>query len=472
MKHTAIDTSDASTLDGIPEKCGAVTVGCSDVAGIVEAVIRSSENLRAEHQRLQGTVSALEADQAKVSEASDEARLLSERAMARLNDGTSQIHSSLEQIGSLLVLVEALGQHVTSFSAAMEQVRRTAKDIEEIADTTNILALNATIEAMRAGDAGRAFAVVASEVKSLANDTRSATEEISTTIDALGEEAAFVIGQIEQGASVRDQAAASITQIESTITNVGDLVEEVDKQNDMIARSTSTISGRVSEVQDVLERFDGSAKDNEAELHGAQRRITELELLANDMFDELVQSGLSPKDSEMVAHAQKAAHNIVGVIEAALADGSLDSSQVFDHDYKLIPGSNPERFTNSLTAFADQHWRPILNETTGAIDECVATVCADVNGFMPTHIDQFSRAPTGDVAHDTRYSRNGRIVMTEADKASLNSTDPYRMSVFRQEGDGSRYYIVRSVYVPLFIEGKRWGDLKLAYMVGGFQHLV
>ena len=65
------------------------------------------------------------------------------------------IQSSLAQIGSLLDLVDALGQHVTSFSAAMEQVRRSAQDIDDIAETTNILALNATIEAMRAGDAGR-----------------------------------------------------------------------------------------------------------------------------------------------------------------------------------------------------------------------------------------------------------------------------------------------------------------------------
>src|SRR3546814_10396761 len=56
---------------------------------------------------------------------------------------------------SLLELVETLSQHVTGFAAAMNQVRRCSKDIEQIAETTNILALNATIEAMRAGEAGR-----------------------------------------------------------------------------------------------------------------------------------------------------------------------------------------------------------------------------------------------------------------------------------------------------------------------------
>ena len=101
-------------------------------------------------------------------EASDEARLLSERAIARLGEGTTLIETSLGRINSVLLLVESLSQHITSFAAAMEQVRRSAQDIDRIAETTNILALNATIEAMRAGEAGKTFAVVAGEVKNLA----------------------------------------------------------------------------------------------------------------------------------------------------------------------------------------------------------------------------------------------------------------------------------------------------------------
>ena len=64
MKPTAIDTANAAALELIPESCGAVTVGCSEVAGVVEDVIRSSQLLRAEHDALQVTVAELEAAQA------------------------------------------------------------------------------------------------------------------------------------------------------------------------------------------------------------------------------------------------------------------------------------------------------------------------------------------------------------------------------------------------------------------------
>lgn len=463
MKNVAIDTANASALDSIPGKCGAVTVGCTDVAGVVQAVIRSSEVLRAEHEALRGTVTALEEDQTKVSEASDEARLLSERAIERLGEGTSLIQSSLGQIASLLNLVDTLGQHVTSFSVAMEQVRRSAKDIEEIAETTNILALNATIEAMRAGDAGRTFAVVASEVKGLANDTRKATEEIAATIDALGDEASVVIGQIEEGARASGAAKESIAQIENTIAGVGELVEEVDKQNDMIARATGTISGHVDAVQHVLISFDEAARTNETQLEGASRRMEELEMTASEMFDSLVKAGLSPQDSIMVERAQEAAKKLASATEDAIARGEITAAQVFDQEYQPIAGSNPPRFRTGLSNWADHNWRPMLDAAKNAYDKVSAAACTDIKGFLPTHITEMSREPIGDLVHDTKHCRNGRILMEPIDKKAKASTAPYMMAVYRQEGDGQQYRVVRNVYVPLFINGRRWGDFEIAY---------
>ena len=99
MKLEKIAAQGSSGLEAIPQYCGEVTVGCSDVAGIVEAVAKSSARLREEHDELQGTVAALEAEQKQVTDASDEARLLSQRAVAELSNGGKLIRSSLEQIG-------------------------------------------------------------------------------------------------------------------------------------------------------------------------------------------------------------------------------------------------------------------------------------------------------------------------------------------------------------------------------------
>ena len=466
MDMLPLDVSGMSALDGIPEACGKVTVGCSDVAGIVQAVIDTSSVLRAEHIELQGTVHELEKDQRKVAEASEEARLLSARAIERLGQGTSQIQSSLAQITALLDLVGTLATHVTGFAAAMEQVQRCSKDIEQIAETTNILALNATIEAMRAGDAGRTFAVVANEVKGLAGETRKATNEIATVIGTLGTEAATVIERIEAGASASNQAKASVASIEQTMSGVSELVGEVDSQNFTIAQATSMMTGNVQRVQEVIESFDKAASVNEDKLQIAHSRMEDLELTASDMFDRLVHAGLSPQDSAMVELAQRHAREVEKLAEDAIAKGEISETQPFDNAYALVEGSNPQRFRTSFTDWAHTNWRFKLDAVAGSDPRIMAVACTDSQGYLPTHLSKHSQAPTGDVTHDTQFCRNGRILFDAIDQRAKKSHAPYMMAVYRQEGDGKTYRVVRNVYVPMMINGRRWGDFEVAYTFG------
>ncbi|MEL7446240.1 MAG: methyl-accepting chemotaxis protein, partial [Pseudomonadota bacterium] len=318
-------------------------------------------------------------------------------------------------------------------------------------------------EAMRAGDAGRTFAVVAGEVKSLASDTRKATEEIAKTIDTLGEEAGVVIEQIHEGTQASDNAKNSVARIESTISSVGELVEEVDKQNDVIARSTGTISAHVNSVQDVLTSYDSSSRDNERELARAHERMMTLEITASEMFDKIVQAGLCPEDSVMVAKAQDILKELIEHTETSIANGEIDETALFDQDYQKIEGSNPPRFKTRLSNWAHEQWRPYLDAAKGSDDRIVAAACTDTNGFLPTHLTERSKAPTGDLVHDTTYCRNGRIILDPIDQKAKASNEPYMMAVYRQEGDGERYLVVRNVYIPLIINGRRWGDFELAY---------
>ena len=82
-------------------------------------------------------------------------------------------------------IVRQINKELEGLVGDLSTVDKISRQIDAIASQTNLLALNATIEAARAGDAGRGFAVVAGEVKALANQTSSATGEISTTLEAL-----------------------------------------------------------------------------------------------------------------------------------------------------------------------------------------------------------------------------------------------------------------------------------------------
>jgi len=466
MELTKIETQDARALDTIARDCGAVSVGCSDVAGIVQGVIDSRARLRVEHDALLETVAALEADEKRIADACDESRVLSNRAIDRLGEGTRLIHSSLGQVTDLLDLVDTLTQHVTGFAAAMTQVRECSRDIGQIAETTNILSLNAAIEAARAGEAGRGFAVVAAEVKNLAGKTRLATDEIVRTIDTLGREAELVVGRIEDGAKASSEAKSSVARIIQTIDGVGELVHEVDAQNDNIARTNGTVSEHVVSIRQALDVLEQAAESSESGLRRAHERVEGLELTASSMFDSIVQAGLSPDDNAMVERAQTAAREIVALTAAAVAAGRLDPVALFDRDYRPIPGSNPPRFRTRLCEWADREWQPLLDRISMSDPAIMAVACTDMKGFLPTHLSRFSKAPTGELAHDTRYCRNGRMILDPIDQKAKDSTAPFMMAVYRQEGDGRSYKVVRNVYVPLVIDGRRWGDLELAYSFG------
>jgi methyl-accepting chemotaxis protein len=459
MLMTEVASTGSEAIGSISTSCGEVVLGCADVAGIVKQVIDSSTILRDEHRALAATVAALEADQQRVLEASDEARLLSAEAIKQLGAGTRQIESSLDRITELLAMVTALSEHVTGFAAAMSQVQRSVREIDDIAETTNILALNATIEAMRAGDAGRTFAVVAAEVKQLAGHTRKATEEIAKTMEMLGGEAEQVIARIS------DSARSSIDAIKQTITGVVDLVHDVDRQNDQITRSTGTISDHVNRVHDVLEAFQGASERDEAKLTSVHGKVGTLEDRASVMFDHIVQAGLSPRDGEIVAIAQAAAAEAVSLAETALKSGALTRDMLFDDDYRPMAGTNPQLFRNRLSDWADAQWRPLLDRTMLRDSAIIATVCDDRNGFMPTHLTDRSRKPTGEYTHDLQYCRNGRMITTPFDKWIKQATKPYSMAVYRHEGDGEHYRVVRLVSVPMLFDGRRWGEYEISYVL-------
>ncbi len=463
MLHESIRVPDGRAIEGISESCGEVTVGCSDVTGLLQSVIESSERLRAEHTALLGTVNTLNDDQDQVAQACDESRLLSQRAIDQLAQGTGHIRASLAEIGNLLALVDTLTQHVTGFAAAMEQVKRCSEDIDKLAQTTNILALNATIEAARAGAAGKTFAVVAGEVKSLANDTRMATDEIMRTIDTLGLEAEQVIVEIEKGVKVRDDARNSVTRIEDTLAGVTEMVTEVDRQNDQIAQATGAISGHVDRLQQALASFNEAARDNEGKLGSAKDRMGDLEEMASIMFDQIVHAGLAPKDMEMVEKCQAAAEEVTQLALAALEDGSLTEAALFDDKYIEVAGTNPQLYRNRFCDWADKQWRPVLDRIKGSDSRIVATVCDDRNGFLPTHLTERSRKPTGNYTHDLQFCRNGRMIFNAIDKRIKSGNAEFSMAVYRYEGDGSQYRVVRLASVPIVINGRRWGDYEISY---------
>jgi methyl-accepting chemotaxis protein len=446
--------------------CGDVTVGCTEAAGVLEKALNSADWLKARHGELTELTLGLDSDIAEVTHATREARNLAETAVTKLMTGHETVQLSLASFSQLVTLIMSLGPHITGFAAAMEQVKRVSQSIDSIARTTNMLALNAAIEAEKAGAAGQTFAVVAAEVKKLAHDTRRAAVEITGTVNSLSHEAAKFVEQIEDGIATSGAAQQQFSSLQELIFGVSDVVAQVGDHNRGIAESTAQIHRGLIDSQKVRDAVAKANIEMFSAVGNAHSQIGELEEQANRMFDNIVHSGLSPRDTEFVERAQKEAAKIAAMTEAAMANGSLEGDALFDTNLIPIAGSNPPRFTTKLTKWAERNWQPMLEAVKQSNpDEILSVVCTSREGFLPIHLKEFSQTPTGDIAHDTKYCRNGRVLFEGIDIVAKASEQDYMMAVYRHEGDGLNYKVVRNVYVPLRINGQRWGDLELAYVV-------
>ena len=461
MATAGLDQSTENAIRAVARDCGSLSIECSDVAGYVEDVsARIGDHLKT-LDTLEEVTTRLLADQARVSDSTDEARLLSEQAKTKLDAGRAAIEDTIAGFKGLTELVVQLGERMAGFATAMNQVQTVSSTIETIARKTNMLALNATIEAARAGDAGRSFAVVAAEVKKLAHDTRAATSQIALTVGELTREAGAVTTEIKTGVERSRAAQIGFSQIGETVREVSEIVGMVDRQTEGIAHSTSLIQTSVDRVKASLTEFSTDARENGGALVKAHGRLTSLEMMSNVMLNTLANSGAEIDDTPLLARSQEYAREIASTVEQALDRGEVGLEEVFDRNYRERPGSNPKQFDTAFCDYADRAIRPVLDRVQRGDSRVLGTSIGDMNGYLPTHMSERSQPQGSDPVWNDAHCRNRRVMIDDQTRFALNSKEPTLMTYRLMRGQEK--IPVKSLYIPLFIKGRRWGNFEVAY---------
>ncbi|RIX31493.1 methyl-accepting chemotaxis protein [Sphingomonas edaphi] len=462
MATLGIEEITENAIRAVARDCGSLSIECSDVAGYVEGVAeRINEHMKM-LDGLEEVTTRLLSDQARVSDSTDEARLLSEQAKAKLEAGREAIEGTIAGFKGLTELVVQLGERMAGFATAMNQVQTVSSTIETIARKTNMLALNATIEAARAGDAGRSFAVVAAEVKKLAHDTRAATSQIASTIGELTREAGAVTSEIKTGVDRSRAAQAGFGQISDTVREVTEIVSMVDRQTEGIAHSTSLIQTSVDRVKAGLSDFAGDARENGGQLIKAHKRLSHLEMLSNNMLDTLANSGAEIDDTPMILLAQDAMRAIMTSVEQGIDRGEITLEAVLDRNYVLVEGTNPPQYNNGFADFADIYVRPLLDRYKARDPRIIGSAITNLDGYLPTHLSERCHKPGPDPVWNDEHCRNRRIFMDETTRKACESDKPAMLATYRMEL-GDKYFPVKNVFVPLSFKGRRWGNFELAY---------
>ena len=192
----------------------------------------------------------------QVSDNARQARVVSDESGSKARDGAQVIDRTVTEMGTISEEIGRLGKNVDDLGSHSKEISNIVKVIREVADQTNLLALNAAIEAARAGEQGRGFAVVADEVRKLAERTTAATQDIGTMIGAIQSSVAAAVESVHNtvrlvnsDVELTRQAGGAIqaitvgtTRVDEEISSIANALEEQNSAGQLIAVNVEQVA--------------------------------------------------------------------------------------------------------------------------------------------------------------------------------------------------------------------------------------
>ncbi|GGP25382.1 methyl-accepting chemotaxis protein [Silvimonas amylolytica] len=275
------------SLQGISQQIRQVAGAATDMSRNAVEMSGNASSTSEAASNMAATVQQVTVSINHVADRAGEANELSRESGKLAKTGSQVIESTVSRIEGIAGTVRTAADEITSLQTLSAEINAVVKVIKEIADQTNLLALNAAIEAARAGEQGRGFAVVADEVRKLAERTSASTQEISATVGSIQDGALRavssmqeVVSRMEDGVGHAREAGQAIVEIRR---GANDVVERVDD----ISTAIQEQSAASSNIAQLVERIAQMSEGNSASAKQTAGAAQQLHQLAGDMQREV-----------------------------------------------------------------------------------------------------------------------------------------------------------------------------------------
>jgi methyl-accepting chemotaxis protein len=462
MNDTGLDDS-GRLVSELAARVGSLGVELADVAGNLDEVTSRVANQAEQFKELQRAAETMVAGNREIDRAAREAQQAASAAGTEIAESRTLIGGAVQHISDLTGAVGHIEERLGSFSALLRQIGGVATSIERIAKQTRLLSLNAGIEAARAGEAGRGFAVVAGEVKSLAEETRAATDRIGDIVRALGDQIEGLINESGEATRHAGHAATGTGKVNGVIIRADDAFNTVGREIDAIAQSATdnleVCDTTLAELGELAQGVDLSSTN----LRQADQRIERLLTLSETLIEFIAESGVETADTPLIRLGVDTAARISAQFEAAVARGEITAARLFDERYREIPGTNPRQFLTDYVQFTDRVLPPIQDPVQKADPRIVFCVAWAKGGYLPTHNPDYSKPQGKDPAWNAANCRNRRVFNDRAVQKVGANTKPFLLQTYRRDMGGGKFVLMKDLSAPIVVNGRHWGAFRIGY---------